>query len=73
MSKTICWTCQQGPRSGCPWFAEHKPVPGWTAERRDVTQQRWDGRQNSLFTVKSYCVSACPLYLPDPPRPRRRR
>lgn len=59
--ETICWTCQRGPRSGCAWFARHKPVPGWTAVRRDVLV--WDGR--AYTPSESYRVAACPLYLED--------
>ena len=73
MRETLCWTCRRGPRSGCRWFACHEPVPGWTAERRDITQQRWDGQGCGSFTTESYRVLACPRYDPDPPRPRPRR
>lgn len=68
---TLCWTCSQGPRSGCPWFAEHRPVPGWTAERRDIPIQLWDGRRQVCEKAESYRVKACPLYRPDPPRRKR--
>ena len=64
--ETICWTCKRGPRSECPWFAEHKPVPGWMAERRDVLVL--DGR---VYTPsESYRVSACPLYMEDRKEPK---
>ena len=73
MRETLCWTCRRAARSGCQWFAWHEPVPGWRAERRDITQQRWDGHGCGTFTTESYRVEGCPLYRPDPPRPRARR
>lgn len=69
--ETLCWDCRQGPRSGCSWFAEHRPVPGWTAERRDVAVTAIpDGRRDTRLE-ESYLVRRCPLYRRD--RPRRRR
>lgn len=71
MSRTICWTCRQGPRSGCSWFAEHRPVPGWTAWRNDIPAYRYDmeRRENVVCALEeSYQVTACPLYQPSPPR-----
>ena len=66
--ETICWTCQRGPRSECVWFAEHRPVPGWTAERREIRITAYaDGKRYERPTV-SYLVRKCPLYYPDPPR-----
>lgn len=64
---TLCWTCQLGPRSECPWFARHKPVPGWTAVRRDVLMQTsiCGGKRKVRKYEESYRVEDCPLYLED--------
>lgn len=76
-SETLCWTCRRGPRSECAWFARHKPVPGWTAERRDVLMQTSVYRRGQLVNCnkreESYRVIDCPLYLEDkrePPPPK---
>lgn len=71
MSGTICWTCRRGTRSECPWFAEHRPVPGWTAERREIRMTAYaDGKRYERPT-ESYVVRKCPLYQKDPPRKKQ--
>lgn len=71
--ETKCWTCQRGPRSGCPWFADHKPVPGWTAARRDVLMQttvhKHGKTRNYQKYEESYRVIDCPLYQEDRSEP----
>ena len=71
---TLCVGCRhaaKGYASPCPWAREFQPVPGWTAEptERSVTH----GNRYHTWTVKeaSFCVQACPLFAPDPPRRRR--
>lgn len=73
--ETKCWTCQRGPRSECAWFAWHKPVPGWTAERSDVLiQTKVTTHRKYRHYEESYHVIDCPLYLKDdrmePERPK---
>lgn len=68
MSETICWTCQRGPRSERSWFAEHRPVPGWTAERREIQMTAYTGGKRYERPTVSYLIRKCPLYQPDPPR-----
>lgn len=46
----------------CPWFLEHKPTPGWTAERRDINVQH--GTHNNT-PVESYIVKKCAMYIED--------
>ena len=47
-------------RRRCSWSSlAHKPVTGWTAERRDLYIQ------NSSVPVESYVVHDCPEYVPD--------
>lgn len=73
--ETKCWTCQRGPRSECAWFARHKPVPGWTEERRDVMIQTSTHKRGKFRYYKhyeeSYRVVDCPLYLEDRREPER--
>lgn len=55
---TLCWSCQNTNRFKCSWFNPDnpQPVPGWTAELRRVKGIKGD----------SYCVTACPNFLPLP-------
>lgn len=56
---TLCWQCAKAC-GGCSWSSRaHKPVTGWTAERRDLYIQ------NSSVPVESYVVHDCPEYVPD--------
>lgn len=64
--ETICWTCRRSTNSGCPWSARFQPVPGWTAERRDILS--YDGEK--YIPTESYRVSVCPLYLEDRREPK---
>lgn len=57
--ETLCWQCAKAC-GGCSWSSlAHKPVTGWTAERRDIPVQ------NSSVPVESYVVHDCPEYVPD--------
>lgn len=57
--ETLCWQCAKAC-GGCSWSSlAHKPVTGWTAERRDLYIQ------NSSVPVESYVVHDCPEYVPD--------
>ena len=57
---TLCWECAHaaplvdGSR-GCPWSEDIVPVPGWIADRRDISQ-------NPEHSRESYFVHECPLY-----------
>jgi hypothetical protein len=65
--QSLCWGCQrasEGPHKTCPWSARFEPVPGWTAA---PTRQKCANTRRVFFT-ESYCVTACPLFLPDEPR-----
>ena len=48
--ETLCWSRK-----------EHAPVPGWTAERRDVQIQK-DSRRRVNGDLESYRVLACPEF-----------
>lgn len=68
---TLCWWCQNAVPSaerghGCSWSRAAQPVPGWTAERRDVLMQG-AGKRNARRVVESYLVTACPLFQRDGP------
>ena len=57
--ETLCWKCAKAC-GGCSWSSlAHKPVTGWTAERRDLYIQ------NSSVPVESYVVHDCLEYVPD--------
>ncbi len=57
--ETLCWQCAKAC-GGCSWSNKaHKPVEGWTAERRDLHIQ------NSSVPVESYVVYDCPEYASD--------
>lgn len=58
---TLCWTCQVPGTGGCSWDRHFQPVDGWTAEA--TVLRSWDSDP-----VESYCVTACPLYVPMKPR-----
>lgn len=60
MSSTLCWTCGRA-YGGCSWsrYKVQKPVPGWSAERRDIRIAA------ELPMVESYLVIDCPLYIAD--------
>ncbi len=57
--QTLCWQCAKAC-GGCSWSRlAHKPVDGWTAERRDIYIQ------NKPDLLESYIVESCPEYVPD--------
>lgn len=59
---TLCWFCRNTYASACPWMTPpHRPVPGWTAVRRDLR-----GVNSSDPPVESYAVVHCPRFRPDP-------
>lgn len=59
---TLCWYCKTCP--WCPWFQHHRPVPGWTAVRRDVKFQKGTGKPGKFTNTpeESYMVIACPEF-----------
>ena len=67
----ICWSCQRAA-GGCSWSGldpktlepAFQPVPGWTAERVPYII-------HGCKPDTTYCITTCPLYLPDPPREKR--
>lgn len=56
--ETLCWECQN--YSKCSWY-NGKPVEGWEAT---PTKMRYVMR-GKLYTVRSYCVHKCPLFVED--------
>lgn len=57
---TICWKCRNAvptATSGCSWFRDLVPVPGWVAEKH---QQKSNG---SIY--EAYCVDYCPEFQKD--------
>lgn len=70
-SASICFDCRRAC-GGCCWSkidpeTEHprfQPVPGWTAEPSILCV--YSGSAPAL--VQTWRVTACPLFLPGPPR-----
>ena len=70
----ICIDCQKAC-GGCSWSEidpeterpRFEPVPGWTA-RKVVLNTGFDGRSNRKVFVETYHITACPQFVPDPPR-----
>lgn len=61
----LCWNCRNAipsPQYGCPWSREFKPVKGWTAKPIIV-------KNPPPYT--SYCITGCPLYIPDKKVPQK--
>ena len=56
-----CINCCPVPNKGigCEWSIAFKPVPGWTAERRDIKCYGKKNNENS----ESYMVLACPKFI----------
>ena len=52
---SLCWDCKNAvPQGGhgCSWSERFKPVPGWDAERRDIsTGPKKRGHDRELFCV----------------------
>ena len=71
----ICIDCQNAC-GGCSWSAwdndadrpRYEPVPGWTAKRVLLNLGDADGGPRFVYT---YQITACPQFVPDPPRKRR--
>ena len=65
----LCESCQDFTgKYGCPWTdvgldgkVKFEPVPGWTAKKVPCA----GAKTSEGFT---YEITACPLYIPDPPR-----
>ena len=63
----LCETCQNYA-GGCSWTAidektghvKFEPVPGWTATPSVKVSHK--------ALLQSYAITACPEYIPDPPR-----
>lgn len=66
MRETKCWDCAKAC-GHCPWseYNRQRPVPGWTAIRRDVKMQGTCGGKLVTRMVESYLVLDCPLFVPD--------
>lgn len=64
----ICFDCQRAT-GHCPWSAldpetgdpAFRPIPGWTVERVPYII-------HGCKPDTTYRITACPLFLPDPPR-----
>lgn len=54
--ETLCWGCKNAI-CGCSWADDSVPVKGWNAEKTIVKDNEGD--------FESYCVKACPEYVPD--------
>lgn len=67
---SLCWFCDNA-YGGCSWSREFKPVPGWTATRRDMTTSHSVGGKNRQVKTESYIVHKCPEHVPDPPLEER--
>lgn len=68
---SICFDCRRA-LGGCSWSEidpeterpRFQPVPGWTAEPSVI----YAGSKRAADHVNSFRVTACPLFVPDPPR-----
>lgn len=68
----ICFDCQLAtgrctwsaldPETGDPAF---RPVPGWTADPVQILLHYDSGEP---ILVDTYHITACPMFIPDPPR-----
>lgn len=60
---SLCWDCKNavpGGEHGCSWSESFEPVPGWDAERRDIsTGPKKEG------ATESYFVYRCPEFERD--------
>ena len=57
--ETLCWQCANAC-GRCSWSSKaHKPVTGWTAERRDITVA------NKPEPLESYIVEFCPEFVEE--------
>lgn len=56
---TLCWECAKAC-GRCSWsdYWEHRPVPGWTAEKTKV-------RMNNKSFADAYIVIDCPEFERD--------
>ena len=69
---SICLDCQRAC-GGCSWSAvdpitekiRFEPVPGWTATR---VRLNLGGSTEKNRYCDTYRITACPQFLPDPPR-----
>ena len=62
--ETLCWSCQKAVKE-CPWSANFEPVDGWDADETKIMTHKG--------VLDSYHVRKCPLYLPDPPEPKKEK
>lgn len=76
---SICFDCQNAC-GGCSWsgldpvthMPRFEPVPGWTATPTCL-KVSWacHGRTYNK-RIESYCITACPEFVPDDPKRVRR-
>lgn len=66
VKQTLCWSCVNAT-GNCEWseYKQYKPVPGWTAVKTQV-------KNSAKGTFSSYYVLACPKYVKDPPRQKKK-
>ena len=62
--ETLCWSCQRSVKE-CEWSANFEPVEGWDAEATKIA--------GPYGVIDSFLVKRCPLYEPDPPRPKKEK
>ncbi len=55
--ENICFDCINAV-GGCSWSQFFKPVKGWTAKRTKI-------KVNETTTLKTYYITACPLFIQD--------
>lgn len=61
----ICWDCANATRPDrCEWVEGFNPVPGWEAEPTAI--------KSTHSLIPTYHITACPKFVADPPRARRR-
>ena len=59
----LCFDCERAC-GGCSWSRSFTPVPGWTAKKTVRSSTHGTDR---VF-LESYDITACPLFVPTPPR-----
>jgi len=71
MNPTLCEKCANAvpnAHHGCPWSERGEPVPGWTAEATSIRQQTTLFKKPKPRYIDSFCIEACPLFIPDEER-----
>lgn len=58
---SLCWQCKKCV-GGCSWSREFKPVSGWKAERKIISNHSNRGNKYQRTKIESFVVSECPEF-----------